>query len=448
MTSKTMDRACSFFINRLNLADDVSMLILLGLLSVTLTGCGRQSDTTPVKARNTSAPNLAAAVAAQPAPQPSQVGEELINKGPIPHYELRMDPNELLAFERGAFSNNTHPATFIADGEVYEKVKVRFRGAFARSWPKKPIKIIFNDAKPFHGQYHLNLNSGWRDPAFVRETLAYHVYSACGSPASRSRMVRLDMNGQFRGLYVEVEQPDKAFASRLNLKGASIYKASSRANQADERDLGSETLFRAHYTKETQKSEGYGELQKFCHELASTGNVADFFNRHVDLEKYVNYLAATALIQNWDGYNKNHFIFYDGRGSKKWVPVPWDLDRTFGDYWDSSFDKADLPALAGTQQLRGVTGWNRMADRFFSDPALKARFFTRLGELLEKEFTTEKLFPILDRMESQISADAAQDRRRWPGQNPDFHSGIAQVKRFIEHRRAYLLKEVARMRRS
>ena len=377
------------------------------------------------------------------------VSSELQGKAPgskLPLYELRMEPKDLLELERSAYSNKTFPATFTAEGVAYGPIQVRYRGAYARSWPKKPLKLIFTKDKPFDGHRHLNLNSGWRDPALIREHLAYHVYSACGVPASKSRMVRLDVNGQFRGLHVEVEQPEKAFALRIGLKGASIYKASSRANQADERDLGEEAAYQAHYEKETQKAEGYGELQKFCRDLARATNAAEFFNSRVDLEKYINYLAASVLLQNWDAYNKNHFLVYDGQGSKKWFVVPWDLDRTLGDYWDSSFDQAQLPVTLGTQRLRGITGWNRLQDRFFSDPGLRSRFSKRLAELLEKEFTKEKLFPILDRLEADIAPETTLDRSRWPGQSADLHGAIAQVKRYIERRRAYLLSEVEKMR--
>lgn len=420
----------------------------LGLIGLALTGCDRPPEPPPRVRKpisETRQPRVADRVA-NPAPQPS-VPETPAN-GRLPLYEIKMEPKDLQALERNPFSNDTHPATFIADGEVYERVKVRYRGAFARGWPKKPLKVFFNNDKPFQGQDHLNLNSGWRDPAFVREALAYQIYAACGAPASKSRMVRLHLNGQFRGLYVEVEQPDKKFAGRLNLKGASIYKASSRANQADERDLGSEQAFRMHYEKETQKDEGHRDLQQFCQELGRAADVQDFFTRHVDLDKYINFLAATTLTQNWDGYNKNHFLIHDGKNSKKWFAVPWDLDRTLGDYWDWSFDKADLPILLGTHQMPGITGWNRLQDRFFSVPALRARFLDRLGELLEKEFTTEKLFPVVDRLESGISAEAAMDRRRWPGPTPDLHTGMAQLKRFIERRRAFLLKDAAALRRN
>jgi len=101
-------------------------------------------------------------------------------------------------------------------------------------------------------------------------------------------------------------------------------------------------------------------------------------------------------VQNWDCYDKNHFVIFDRRGSKKWFSLPWDLDRTFGDHWRESFDSADLPILLGTRQRPRSASWNRLQDRFFSEPALRARFLDRLAELLEKEFTTDKLFPILE----------------------------------------------------
>ena len=349
--------------------------------------------------------------------------------------------------ERGAYSNETVPGVFVYDGQTYEGVKVRYRGAWARSWPKKPLKIFFQRDKPFEGQHCLNLNSCWRDPALVREYLAYHIYNAAGVPSPRARMVRLNVNGQFRGLYVQVEQPDQAFVRRLNFKGASVYKADSRSNQADERDLGSEEAFRGNYEKQTKKQESYQELQNFCAELERATDVMDFFTRRVDVDKYVNYLAATALTQNWDGFNKNHYLVFDGQGSHKWFAVPWDLDRTLGDHWSWSFDETELPPWLGTRQAPGVTGWNRLQDRFLSEPKLRAKLADRLEQLLQTEFTPDKLFPILDQLQADLGPDAILDQRRWPGPNREMRPGMEQLKRFIEKRRAYLLSQIPTLRK-
>ena len=374
----------------------------------------------------------------------------------LPIYDIKMKASDLELMDMNPRAEEMYPATFTANGVVYENVKIRYRGQWARTWPKKPLKIFFNEDKPFEGQKRLNLNSSFRDPSFIRETLAYHIYRAAGAPASQSQLVRVHLNGEFRGLYVQVEQPDKAFLKRNDLKGLTIVKASSRMKEADERTHATIEEYRMHYEQETQKEdEIYDELKQFCDGLASEKDALAFFKKNVDLEKYINYLAATALAQNWDGYNKNHFLVYDAKGSKKWFVLPWDLDRALGDHWDWSFGRANLPLELGTQRLPGVTGWNRMLDRFMSHPELRTRLANRIEELLRKEFTTEKLDPVIDQMHAAIKAEAELDYRRWPNESGmtwwrnekvGLDASVKAVKKFIRDRREFLRAEVARVR--
>jgi spore coat protein H len=380
--------------------------------------------------------------------QPRVVSEEKLAGCPLPIYELRLAPGDLRAIEMAAFGNTEYPATFTAAGKDYTGVKVRPRGAWSRGWPKKSLKIHFSHEAPFQGHHSLNLNSAWRDPAFVREVLAYEVFASCDVPASQARMIRLQVNGQFYGLYVEVEQPDKALLARHHLESADLYKAASNSRDADERRLGDEASYRQAYTRETRKTADFGDLAAFCQALASESDAAAFFKQHVAVEEYINYLAANVLIQNWDGFNKNHYVACDRGEPAKWHVIPWDLDRTFGDHWHMRFDEARLPILLGTRAQPGVTGWNRLEDRFFSEPELRARFLDRLAELLAKEFTTEKLFPRLDKLQTEIAVAAEADRARWPSPAGDLHDGIQGVKAFIEQRRVYLLQEIPRLRKS
>jgi spore coat protein H len=421
------------------------------LLALFFLGCGQKQDAAELAAPATVAQNRRPVPVLERAPETGTEAFVITGKveSKLPIYEIRMGPSDLEALEGNPYSNDLHPATFTAEGVTYENVKIRFRGAWARTWPKKALKLFFNEDKPFKGQRRLNLNAGWRDPAFIRETLAYHIFEKSGAVASKSHLARVHLNGQFRGLYVAVEQPDKAFLKERGLKGATIFKASSRMKQGDERDFGSEAAFRQHYEQETQKDEpgSFAELQRFCAELARAKDVVEFFNRRVDLDKYVNYLAANILCQNWDQFNKNHFLVYDGANSKKWFALPWDLDRTLGDHWDWSFDSVTLPIASGTQQAPAITGWNRLQDRFFSHPVLRARLADRLQELLEKEFTTEKLYPVIDQMAAQIAPEAEMDRQRWPAQYSDVQEGIQGVKTFIRERRAFLLRELPRFRK-
>ena len=364
----------------------------------------------------------------------------------LPVYELEISIEEWEKLQRNPHSDERHPAKFTAGGKEYS-VEVRYRGDWARTWPKKPLKIFFEKDKDFDGQHVLNLNPNWRDPAFIREQLAYQIYAACGVPASKTRMVKLNVNGEFHGVFLEVEQPAKPFLKRVGLKGAVVYKGNSRQRLADQSDLGDEAAFREHYEKQTHKDEDYRDLQSFCHDLATTKDVPGFFATHVDMDRYVSFLAGNALVQNWDWFSKNHVLVLDAAGSKKWLVVPWDLDRTLGDHWRGPFDSADLPLRHGTRAQPGTVGWNKLFDAFYNAPNLRKRLLDRIEILLQTEFTKEKLFPILDRWESEISEDVALDRQRWPNRSAgDIHAGIAGVKRYIEERRAYLFREIKAQR--
>ncbi len=359
-------------------------------------------------------------------------------------YEIKVSRNDLDRVEQG-YSNETVPVTFVADGKAYEHARLRARGAWSRGWPKKALKIFFEKENQFEHQRCLNLNSAWRDPAFFREWLSYYVFARSGAVASTSRVVRVTVNGEFHGLYLEVEQPDKPLLERYGLKGAAVYKANSQQNVADERDLGAAGAFAQHYEKETRKQEPAADLQEFCHELATTRNVHEFFEKQVDLPKYINYLAGTILVQNWDGFNKNHFLVHDIKGRGKWFPLPWDLDRTFGDSWNGGFDEASMPIDLGTLKQPGVTGWNRQEGRFFSDPALRQQLLARIDELLRTEFTPEKLFPVIDQLENSIRGDLSQDCKKWR-RGGDGPAGTAPLKSFIENRRGFIAKELVRLR--
>ncbi len=425
----------------------------LSVVALLVSGCGKQSPPSAAPSAQRAPQQVQAERQVEPPARslPAQVSAqasvEPVGTGALPVYELKMDAANLRRMESSIHSDTTYPTSFKAGDAQYPEVQIRYRGAWARFWPKKPLKIFFPKERPFEGRRVLNLNSGWRDPAYVREVLAYHVYRACGVPASRSSMAVVNVNGQFHGLYVEVEQPDKAFLKRNGLAGATLIKANSKSNRADERDLGNSTnAYRVHYEVETQKETGLRELMKFCQGLQRATDVEQFFNQQVDLDRYINYLAATTLLQHWDSYNKNHFIVYDGGKSKKWFLVPWDLDRTMGDHWNWNFEETNLSPWLGTEREPGVTGWNRMADRFFSSPALKARYVARLKQLLETEFTPDKLFPVLDAFEQQIEVVAKRDRARWPGTDPDLKAGIQGVKNYITKRRGFLLGELARLK--
>ena len=429
-------------------------LLALALLA---SGCSKQEEAAvapPVQAQVAPRTILRQSTVRESIPQSEFASEKIESKLPV--YEILMDPQDLMRMDQNPRGEERYPATFKATGVVHKDAKIRYRGQWARTWPKKPLKIFFSDEQPVDGQKRLNLNSCFRDTSFIREPLAYHIYRAAGMPAGESKLVRVHLNGEFRGLYVQVEQPDKRFLKRKDLKGATIVKAASNTKQSDERFFGSADEYRMHYEQETQKDHDIAPaLKQFCEQIETAPDALEFFQSNVDLDNYINYLAANVFCQNWDSYNKNHFLIYNAADSKKWFVLPWDLDRTLGDHWDWSFGRADLPIELGTEQAPGVTGWNRMKNKFFTHPELRKKLADRLETLLKTELTPEKLDPILDEMHAAIKAEAALDYQRWPNptgatwwrdEGVGLDRSVATVKQFIRDRREFLQAAIPQLR--
>ena len=420
-------------------------------------GCGKQEEaahSAAVQAQAVQRAIISETTSPGQTPNAQFSAEKIETKLPV--YEILIDPQDLMRMDQNPRGEELYPVAFKANGVVYKDAKMRYRGQWARTWPKKPLKIFFSDEQLFEGQKRLNLNSSFRDPSFIREPLAYHIYRAAGVPTGESKLVRIHLNGEFRGLYVQVEQPDKGFLKRKDLKGATIVKTVSAMKQSDERVLHSVDEYRMHYEQETQKDQDiFPALKKFCEQIESSPDAFEFFQANVDLDKYINYLAASMFCQNWDSYNKNHFLVYNAADSQKWFVLPWDLDRTLGDHWDWSFGRADLPIELGTEVAPGVTGWNRMKNKFFSHPELRKKLADRLEALLKTEFTAEKLDPVIAELHAAINAEAALDYKRWP--NPsgatwwrNEHTGLDQsiqtVKQYTRDRREFLLTALPQLR--
>ncbi len=364
----------------------------------------------------------------------------------LPVYQLWLDPQAWQTVQANAHSNEESPVLFIAENKAH-RAKVRVRGAWARGWRKKSYKILFADDHEFHDQTRINLNSTWRDIAYIRESLAYAIYRSAGVPASQSQLVRLDVNGRFWGLYAEVEQPEKRFLSKRKLDGSAIYKANSHRNRSDERDLGSLSAFEQEYEKETEKDESYEDLAVFCRALDQSNDEEKFFAENVDLPVYYDYLCATAFIQHWDSYNKNHF-FMKSAHSNKWTAIPWDLDRTLGDHWHWHFDAYDISPLHGMRGRESSTGWNRLMDACFRTPKLRRAYLERLQSHLETTFQPIALQKKLESLTKDMENAADLDMKKWGKmQSSDWRAAIEEVEEVIEKRHQFLTKEVTRLLR-
>ena len=149
--------------------------------------------------------------------------------------DITMDPDSLDAMlfgDVGYAASNPFPATFHYISTVIDTVidttAIRLRGNTSLAAPKKSFKIDLNAFIPgqkFADLEKLNLNANQNDPSILRAALSWNILRRMGLAGSRTSMVKLMLNGQYMGLYVNTEHMDEEFVEEYYDKdGGNFYK--------------------------------------------------------------------------------------------------------------------------------------------------------------------------------------------------------------------------------
>jgi hypothetical protein len=131
------------------------------------------------------------------------------------------NPNWLQLLRQNYTSEIPILADMVVEGVTYPNVGVRIRGntsytALPSGSEKFSLKVYMDHVDPnqkLMGYSTLNFNNGFRDPTFCREVV-YNNYVAQFIPNPRANHVVVTLNGQNWGVYVNVQQANKAMLSR------------------------------------------------------------------------------------------------------------------------------------------------------------------------------------------------------------------------------------------
>jgi len=347
-------------------------------------------------------------------------------------------------------SDNYHPATFVYQGKVYEKVGVRYRGGTARSYPKKCFKVRFNRGDLFTGtignaRKSINLQGLWADKSYLREKLAYDMFKKMGVAYCETRHVLLHINGSYWGLFLEMEAPGRRYLKRNGRDDSgNLYKSYNTGTSA------------GGFEKKTNETDGSkADLEAFLWGINNTPNaqITDFLNTHADVDSNIAYNAVGCVIGSADQPHKNHFLYHDPT-SDKWEMFPWDMDLTYGrNYYPGHGVCNDLIRwdshifLCSRLHPNYDHFWNRIIDRFFypEDSIYTKPFRDKMIEttkyILDAFFTPRLQYQEIDSLAELIKEEAARDRAKWGSYNSvdtDLDSQLKILKNFMVNRRSYL----------
>lgn len=320
-------------------------------------------------------------------------------------------------------------------------------------------KLRFHKDAPLAGMRTANVLFEDRPRYVLAEHLSYELFRRSKVMTPHSEMVRWIQNGQSAGYHLMMEQPNGAFLSRHERDpSGNLYKL-----------IWYGQGLVGQHEKKNNLTTGHGDLQQVVRGLSSTQRPEAwaFIQQQFAVDACIDYFVVNHCIQNWDGYFNNYFTFHAPGPNGKWELIPWDEDKTWGEYDGASakYDWYTMPltyGMNGDQPPRGGGNWGGggvgpgmwwRQGGWFSGPLLaqpdfRARFLTRLKTFVNEEFTEEKFRPVIDDLARRLEPEV-RHRAEVRGSTEEsllrqFRADMDSFRRQLTGRRAFLVKELGK----
>lgn len=267
----------------------------------------------------------------------------------------------------GIIYNGAGAVNHIGDtpGHFNGNIGIELRGNYSQSLPQKPYKFETRDAAgeelnvPLLGmpsEHDWCLIANYNDKVFMRNTMAYSLFSEMGHYATRSQYCEVVLNGNYQGVYmlmenikrdndrVDIAKLETTENTGLNVTGGYIIKNDYwetndswllNYHPIDHPDLDVRLVYE--YPKpEDMTAQQKTYIQTFINNFETAlygANYADpvnGYNKYIDTDSFIDYFIINELARNNDGFKKSCFFHKDidtasGLSKLKAGPV-WDFD--------------------------------------------------------------------------------------------------------------------------
>lgn len=286
----------------------------------------------------------------------------IINTGGVP---IQDEPSIFATM--GIINNGEGNINTVTDipNDYNGNISIEFRGNYSQSLPQKPYKIETLNADNTENDVSLLgmpkesdwiLLANYNDKAFMRNTLAYKIFSEMGHYAAKSHFCEVVVNGNYQGIYllmekikrdknrVDIAKLETTENSGIDLTGGYIIK-NDYWDSTDSWLLEYHPIdhpnFDVHLVYEYPKPENITSQQKtyiqsfinnFETALYSTNYTSATigYRSFIDVNSFVDYLIVNELSRNNDGFKKSSYFHKDKDPTtsiSKLVAGPvWDFD--------------------------------------------------------------------------------------------------------------------------
>jgi hypothetical protein len=351
----------------------------------------------------------------------------------LPTFELTISPNvwETLEWEweNGQANEDLevdphpyHPLTeFRYNDIVITDAKIRLRGN-PTNWDaenKMQFQIDFaeyHDSGHFLGLTKLLFDAAMYNRHMLRDRLSLSIMRDMGVEAPCANHARVNVNGEYYGLFTNLEKLDENFLERVfDDPTGDLW---DRHNWELETNLDTANDSRLEQLKDAETIE---ELETY-----------------LDLEQALAVFAAEAIIPNSDGMWAGglNFYLYDDPLRGKFVLLPWDLDNTFERF--NGPPDSDYPINPDPVVWEKATTHGRpLYELALEEPEWFFYYIQRLEQQLESGYVVDELHARIDSWTAQIQDSVFEDTNK-PWSNDLYLSKVEELHDFVEGRHDFM----------
>jgi hypothetical protein len=358
---------------------------------------------------------------------------------------------ELMAFKS---TDVDVPATLVVDGRTYKDVGIQFHGNSSFNGVPMGFKHSMRVALDFvhedqrlAGNRSLLLLNAHEDPSYVRTMLAMTI-ARTYYPAPRVNLVRVVINGESWGIYVNQQHFNRDMTSDL-------FKSTAGSRwrvHGTRGDIGGGLVYlgeadapyrRAYEIRTADRPEAWNALKKLTRVLNETApeDLEAALDPVLDVDGTLRFLAVENAIVNTDGYwtkASDYNLYMEPAG--RFHLLPYDVNGTFatgmgpagsrtGSVWLDPLDAVQDPSKPLLMKLLAV-------------PGLRERYLRYVRDVAETFLDWRHLGPLVTKYQALISKDVEAETRKLVSTTA-FLGSAAELKGFADQRREVLLRATA-----
>lgn len=273
----------------------------------------------------------------------SQAYESLFTPDKVINVKVTIDDEDWESILANPLEKEYKSVTVDVDGTVLENVGFSTKGnltlksvAAMTDSDRYSFRLKFDKydkTQTLMGLDKMVLNNSYSDPSFLREYLHYEALRAIGEDVPLTVFTNLYVNGELYGFYIGVESVDDSYLERNFGEDADsgvLYDTEEKSYLQYEEDGEYETL-----TYDAGTEDDKASLKNFISVLNAMpdGEKGDI-ESVLDVDSALKYIAANAVLGNYDSYNgdKGHNYLLYGDAAGKYTVIPWDMNMSFNGY--------------------------------------------------------------------------------------------------------------------